>query len=341
MKKFLFALLLCVAFTVDVKSQLTFNSLNLSQLATLLQGNRTLISNININCNQNAYAEYSGTSELPTLHGLLLTTGNASLAAGPDDEDGEGACHNSGATFSDPDLLVIEPDAKYDGCLLEFDCVPFGDTLQFKFCFGSEEYPEYVNASFNDAFGIFLTGPGGYNNTNIAKIPGTSTPVTIDNVNGGSNSNYYVNNSGGQYCQYDGFTIAITSTAPVSAGSSYHFKIAIADGGDCIYDSGLFIDAHSFVSDYGVGIASSNASGISITNDIANGTVAIRHKNPSKENEIFTLFDLNGRSVFSTELRSGLLAQTIQLSEFPAGVYISNVSQNGSAIVTQKVVIVR
>jgi hypothetical protein len=64
------------------------------------------------------------------------------------------------------------------------------DTLKFRYAFGSEEYMEFANSSFNDVFGFFISGPnpsgGSYTNQNIALIPGTATPVTINNVNGGT-----------------------------------------------------------------------------------------------------------------------------------------------------------
>ena len=68
----------------------------------------------------------------------------------------------------------------------------------FNYVFASEEYLEYVG-SINDAFGFFLSGPnpagGNYVNVNLAIVPGTAnTPVTIDNVNDATNSNYYIDN---------------------------------------------------------------------------------------------------------------------------------------------------
>ena len=105
---------------------------------------------------------------------------------------------------------------------------------------------------------FFISGPGFGGNFNMATIPGTSgTPVTIDNVNDGSNSSYYVNNGDGSqspqdgsdfYIQYDGFTTVIEAVAKVSCGETYHLKVAIADVGDGAYDSGIFLEANSLSS---------------------------------------------------------------------------------------------
>ena len=95
---------------------------------------------------------------------------------------------------SDFDLQSITSNQIYDECVIEFDFVPEGDSISFNYVFVSEEYPEYVCASFNDAFGFFLTGPNpnlpNYNAENIALIPNpnnpstyTNTPVAINTVN--------------------------------------------------------------------------------------------------------------------------------------------------------------
>src|SRR5690606_19343367 len=121
--------------------------------------------------------------------------------------------------------------------ILEFDFIPTGDSVKFRYSFGSEEYPEYVNAGVNDAFAFFLSGPdpagGSYTNKNVALIPGTSTPVSIDNVNAGANATYYRSNTTNTInCQFDGFTKVLYALEKVVCGQTYHIKIAIADGGD-------------------------------------------------------------------------------------------------------------
>jgi hypothetical protein len=79
---------------------------------------------------------------------------------------------------------------------LEFDFVPTGDSLQFRYVFGSEEYTSYTCADYNDAFGFFLSGPGiagPFSNgaaINIALVPGTTVPVSISTLNGGEPTGY-------------------------------------------------------------------------------------------------------------------------------------------------------
>ena len=135
--------------------------------------------------------------------------------------------------------------------------MPIADTIRFRYVFGSEEYPEYIS-SYNDVFGFFVTGPkpsgGNYTNQNIAIVPGTTnTPVSIYNINNGSNNTgpcvncqYYVDNSSGLTIEFDGMTTVLTAWAVVIPCQTYHIKLAIGDAGDHAFDSGVFLEANSF-----------------------------------------------------------------------------------------------
>ena len=186
--------------------------------------------------------------------GICLSTGNVL------DLPGAGSSFASTSTSggSDPQLDSLITQTINDAAVLEFDFTPLSDTIKFDFVFGSEEYPEYVG-SFNDVFGFFITGinPGNlsnpYVNYNVALLPGTTTPVSIYNVNNGFNNTgpcvncqYYVNNSSGTYIVLDGFTTVLTAETHVSPCTSYHIKIVIGDAGDQVYDSGVFLKAGSF-----------------------------------------------------------------------------------------------
>lgn len=216
-----------------------------------LIGNDVQISNITLNCYTNAaapsIASYNaGLTNLGLTQGILLTSGNAFLATGPNNLGGAGACTNMPG---DVQLNTISAATTHDACIIEFDIVPNCDTLRMKYIFASEEYPEYVN-SYNDVFAFFITGPGFTPNTNIALIPGSNTAVSIYNVNNGTantgpciNCTYYVNNIGGNDMQYDGQTTILQTKIGIVLGASYHLKIAIADAGDCVLDSGVFLEA--------------------------------------------------------------------------------------------------
>ncbi|HPF01407.1 MAG TPA: choice-of-anchor L domain-containing protein, partial [Bacteroidales bacterium] len=158
-------------------------------------------------------------------------------------------------TYTDANLQSLIPSYTVeDATKIEFDFIPVSDTIKFRYVFGSEEYLEWVSSSFNDVFGFFISGPnpagGAYSSNNIARIPGTALPVTIDNINTGSYSQYYVDNEGlgGTTIVFDGFTTVLTAWALVTPCVQYHIKLAVGDAGDQSYDSGVFLEANSFSS---------------------------------------------------------------------------------------------
>jgi gliding motility-associated-like protein len=193
----------------------------------------------------------------PIQRGVLLTTGQGIAAAGPNGSTNF-TLGGTPLVTADADLNAIAAGNVTNGAILEFDFIPTGDTVSFKYVFGSDEYPEFSPSTFNDAFGFFLSGPGfagPYINgaENIALIPGTAIPVTINNVGDQSNTLYYVANDNGlaygTAIQYDGTTVVLTAVAEVQCGQTYHIKLAISNVGDQSYDSGVFLEAESFASD--------------------------------------------------------------------------------------------
>lgn len=202
--------------------------------------------------------------------GIILGTGPVTNAIGPNtDPWAAGVQSYTGDNTDDADLHAIAGAKVKDRSILAFDFTSDWDTITFDFIFGSEEYPEFVN-QYNDPFGFFLSGPGISGSfsggaTNLAIVPGTSTPISINTVNNGSSSTgsfvyncmncaYYVYNgdngvgstvnpynSNNQYIQYDGYTTMMKAKAVVQCGQTYHIKIGVADARDESYDSGVMV----------------------------------------------------------------------------------------------------
>lgn len=246
----LLLLLLCPF--VALHAQLNVNTAaTANQLIQSLVGNGLTVSNVNLNCPSGAYGTFTNgnTTNLGINSGIILTSGTANV--GGSASNFASVCN--GTSLNDPDLVSLDPLATNDVCILEFDIVPKCDSLQIRFVFGSEEYPVFVN-SINDLFGFFVTGPnpagGNYTGLNIATLPVAGNPyVSINNVNNGNsntgpcvNCAYYVDNTAGTSIQYDGMTTVLTSSLWMVPCQTYHFKIAIADASDCVYDSGVFVD---------------------------------------------------------------------------------------------------
>lgn len=185
--------------------------------------------------------------------GIILTTGTATDAVGPNELDST-TTDNGGAGNALLDTL-IPGSSTQDATVLEFEFTTDSGDLFFNFVFASEEYNEFVNSQYNDVFGFFLDG------VNIALIPGTTDAVSINTVNGGnpfgtdaSNSHLFNNNDlddGGPFfdIEYDGFTDVFTATALGIGAGTHTMTIAIADVGDSGFDSAVFIQAGTFAGD--------------------------------------------------------------------------------------------
>jgi len=264
MKRIFIILINFLVLIFNLKGQLQVQGgLSADQLVGILVGGGVQISNANYSGPSGCIGAFSNgqTTNLGLSNGIVLSTGGINGVANPPSYH----LSNDMGGAGDPTLQQMAGNTSYDAVVLTFNFVPLSTPVTFRYVFGSEEYPEYVCSSFNDVFGFFVTGPnpngGNYNNTNVALIPNTNIPVMINSVNPGvpgsygssgncvslSYSQYYVNNTGNTIC-FDGFTTVLTATIDVIPCQTYSIKIAISDIGDGIYDSGVFLEANSFIS---------------------------------------------------------------------------------------------
>ena len=215
-------------------------------------GNCFDVSNVTFSGGASQLGTFSnGTGAMGIETGIILSSGNVNLAQGPNSSGGASA--NGGGGSSDPDLNGLTTQNLQDVAVLEFDFIPTTNVVNFDFVFGSEEYCEWVNSAYNDVFGFFISGPGITGSQNIALLP-TGDAITINTVNNGTNSAYFIPNSGGcggggnNNIEYDGYTTVLTATAniPNTNCQVYHLRLAIADGSDSALDSGVFLKKGSF-----------------------------------------------------------------------------------------------
>jgi hypothetical protein len=269
---------------------------------------------------------YSG-DDFPFSSGLIMCSGPIENAIGPDDDTNDGGSIGSGSDEDLDALLSSSWTSIYDATIIEFDFVPASDTIRFNYIFGSEEFPEFANSSFNDVFGFFLSGPGingPYSNNaiNIAILP-NGDPVTIDNVyNSGT---WYLGPTGGNggtgdaynnVVQYDGCTVELTAEAIVTACETYHIKLAVGDAGDSAYDTGVFIEAGSFTS--GVMINTVSHSDVGTDADLYEGCtnyfVIERAENSPIDEEVV---------IYINYLSESTATQNVDVSEIPDSVYMA------------------
>ncbi len=180
--------------------------------------------------------------------GIVISTGNVAQIANASDV----FASTPFSTAGDMDLQSLNAGGfpSYDAAVLEFDLtVADGGDMNFQYVFGSEEYPEWVGTSFNDVFGFLISGMGVVNN--IAMVPGANIPVSINNVNGTDNSQYFIDNetAGNADITFDGMTTPLLATFNAIGGNTYHVKIGVTDISDAIFDSGVFIGIESLCGD--------------------------------------------------------------------------------------------
>ena len=230
-------------------------------LVNSLLGGGVAVSNVVFTGNNRAAGLFTGGAGIIGFeNGVILSSGDIRNVVGPNVQSGITTVNGYPG---DTALNSLIPGyTTYDSAKLEFDFVPTTSQMTFSYVFGSDEYNEYANTNFNDVFGFFVNGNSAA--YNIALLPGVTpaTPVSINNVNGGNplgtnakNPSFYRNNAlypvppGSTInTELDGLTVVLTATANVNPGVTNHIKLAIADAGDSILDSDVFIQGGSVIS---------------------------------------------------------------------------------------------
>ncbi len=196
--------------------------------------------------------------------GIVLSSGDVTQipganATGPETLGGGGTADDdlstSVGTSGDADLNALSGFTTYDAAVLSFD-FQFGDgtiggDLYFNFVFASEEYIDFVGSAFNDVFGFFVDG------VNIALVPGTADPITVNTINPTANAAYYINNVdntngfavAGLDIKFDGLTTVITASLTGLGPGVHSMKFAVADASDSILDAAVFIEGGTFSSE--------------------------------------------------------------------------------------------
>ncbi|WP_343634473.1 choice-of-anchor L domain-containing protein [Fluviicola sp.] len=233
-----------ISCTNSVSAQITLSSDVANNYVATICGPGVTFSNVSLTGDSRAIAKFIGGTSAgigtSMNSGVVLSSGFVNTATAL--QGGPGVFlsgDNNGNSI--PQLDGIAGDDTYDGIILEFDFVPITNSINVNYIFGSEEYNEYVGLGYNDAFAFYISGPGIAGTPNIAVLPG-NMPVTIDNINLGSNSSLYRNNIAlNNPNVMDGYTVQLTASSNVIACQTYHIRLMIADGGDPIYDSWVFI----------------------------------------------------------------------------------------------------
>ncbi len=208
----------------------------------------------------------NGQAAIGLERGIILSTGPVQACAGPNNFIDAGQPLQGSSP--DPFLGSMAANPLFDRVGLKFDFVPLDSVVRFRYVFASEEYCEFVGSAYNDVFGFFISGPGingplPQGAKNVALLPGTGQPVSINTVNHTVAPEYYRDNTlPGEriLCQlppvpppatlplieFDGFTQILTATIQLIPCETYTIRLLLADVNDVNYDSAVFLEAGSF-----------------------------------------------------------------------------------------------
>ncbi|MBD0824058.1 T9SS type B sorting domain-containing protein [Aestuariibaculum marinum] len=240
---------------ITVDNSITVTDLIENNLAS----NCVEISNVttSINGSINGFSSFgsfqSGSTNFPLSQGIILSTGNASSAGNSiiSDDLSEGDL-NWG---TDPDIeAALGTSNTVNATVIEFDFVALSDIIQFNYIFASEEYYANYPCNSSDGFAFLIREAGSTDPyQNIAVVPGTNTPVTVNNIHSeilgicdASNENYFAGYNLAN-TNFNGSTTVLTAVSNVTPNVQYHVKLIVADqAGDPGYDSAVFIESTTF-----------------------------------------------------------------------------------------------
>lgn len=246
--KFLLIISSTLLLNLTLSAQLVYQSApnNIQQVVTNIFGLQCEnIGSVQVTGIPQAFGVFSNGQALGLNSGLVMSTGHLEL----DTVYNADYFSSTGFGFpGDNDINAVTQQGipSYDALTITFNFTPtITDTIRFNYIFASEEYPEYAMSSFNDRF-LFLVSENAGVPINVAVLPGTSTVVEINSVNHIVNPSLYIANDASvpsyDFFPFDGYTIPLEAKFFVQAGNTYTIKLVIADVGDDVFDSAIFLD---------------------------------------------------------------------------------------------------
>ncbi len=193
--------------------------------------------------------------------GLLLTSGTTPGTINTSSSFGTDNSGTSGTSNGDADIDAVVNHVfqtqSYDATTLGFSFSvtdPTATSISFDLVFGSDEYPEWVDA-FVDSAVVMVNG---VNYALFNHDPNAPLSVISTNLAAG----YFQDNGANLLAiEYDGVSHVLKIVAPIISGQVNTIKIGIADTGDHILDSGIFIANFSAGTTPGSGVVDNPGGG--------------------------------------------------------------------------------
>jgi hypothetical protein len=189
--------------------------------------------------------------------GIVMSTG---YLAGLPDYNSDSAYGSEGTGGNGSGIINAFPVQKFRGgglsndaaeIRIEFTAPDDATGLIARFIYASDEFPEFSGTQFADGFAF--ARKEGNQDVNYAIMP-NGQPVSLFD----QDSNIFMLTNGDAYVggvhqfadlEFDGLTKILELRAPVAAGQKEVFKLVIADTGDSIVDSAVFMSAFTFFND--------------------------------------------------------------------------------------------
>ena len=165
----------------------------------------------------------------------ILTSGNAQFADDPNSAPNTGQNNAGGAVRGDTDRDVTV-------LRIGVNVPSTANCLTFDFKFYSEEYPEYVNTQYNDAFIAELdSSTWTTSGTTISAPNNFAFDPSGDVISINSTGNTAMSAAAAAGTTYDGATPLLSASTQVTPGA-HTLYLSIFDQGDQIFDSAAFVD---------------------------------------------------------------------------------------------------
>lgn len=164
--------------------------------------------------------------------------------------------------------VIGVPNSSHNAVIIEFDFIPNGDSIFFEYVFASDEYPQQLCTPDNDVFAFHISGPGYNGLQNIALVPGTNLPVSVNSINDTALAKtiikvypraedcisvnypqYYVDRRADINFIFNGSTTVLTAKAATIPCQTYHLRLGLAETGVPGDASAVFLKANSFNSE--------------------------------------------------------------------------------------------
>lgn len=267
MKKLWISFFLCSFSVYSQTVSVDDASYSSSQLVSLLLGNSCVeVSNISTSSPQSVAFFTNNGSSFPINQGILIRNGLATHTQGlySGSNLSSQINTNSDAYLQNLSNSVGQTASITDVGFLEFDFIPLSSTFSFDFLFASNEYGQY-QCGFSDVFAFVLTNLSTGVSTNLAVIPGTSTPVTVKDIRdaaynaacASSNSTFFSvynpTNVAASTINMRGHTVVMNASSNVIPNTPYKIRLVIGDYNDSGYDSAVFLKAGSFTTTLNLG----------------------------------------------------------------------------------------